>query len=301
MFSRIKQGLQSIISSITTKTLSKESLDKYLSDLEVTLLESDVSLEACDVIINRVKTELADERVKRFTDIKELVKEALAKAILSILKDVDSVDLLKEAEEKRRVGEPLIIVFIGPNGHGKTLTVAKLAKLFMSKGFSTIMACSDTFRAGAEEQIEQHGKRLGIKVIKHKYGADPAAVAYDAVMHAKAKGINVVLVDTAGRLQTDKALMEEMRKIVRVVKPSLTVFVVDALTGNDALEQAKRFNEAVGINGCILTKVDADAKGGAALSIAYAIRKPILYLGNGQGYDDLIPFNPEWWVREILQ
>ncbi len=163
-----------------------------------------------------------------------------------------------------------------------------------------VFACSDTFRAGSEEQIETHAGRLGLKVIKHKYGADPAAVAYDAVLYAKNNGIDVVLIDTAGRMQTDKDLMDELMKIHRVASPDLTVFVGDSLAGNDALQQATAFNRYVRIDGVILTKVDADAKGGAAISISNALRKPIFFLGVGQGYDDIVPFDPGWLIDNIL-
>jgi fused signal recognition particle receptor len=191
-------------------------------------------------------------------------------------------------------------MFVGPNGHGKTLTVAKVANLLLKNGLSVVLACSDTFRAGAEEQLEVHALRLGVKVIKHRYGADPAAVAYDAVSHASSKGLACVLIDTAGRLQTDKGLMDELRKIARVSKPALKILVVDALTGNDAYDMAIKFNDAVGIDAAILTKVDADVKGGAAVSIMTATRKPIIYFGTGQGYEDLKPFDAQWLLDRIL-
>ncbi|MCD6465381.1 signal recognition particle-docking protein FtsY, partial [Candidatus Bathyarchaeota archaeon] len=167
-------------------------------------------------------------------------------------------------------------------------------------GYSVVLACSDTFRAGSIEQLEQHAKRLGVNVIKHRYGSDAAAVAYDAVQHARARGINVVLIDTAGRMQTNRNLMAEMEKIVRVVNPDLVIFVGDALTGNDVVSQAEEFNRHVSISGSILTKMDADAKGGAAISIAYVTKKPIIFLGVGQEYNDLEPFKPELIVNRIL-
>jgi len=210
------------------------------------------------------------------------------------------LDLVKLAEEKKRQGEPLVILFLGPNGHGKTTTIAKIAKMFLDRGFSVVLAAADTYRAGAIEQLEIHARKLGVRVVKHGYGADPAAVAYDAVQHARSKGINVVLIDTAGRMQTDRDLMEEMKKIARVVQPDLKIFVGDALTGNDALDQALKFHEAVGIDGSVLTKADADTKGGAALSIVYATGKPLLFLGTGQDYGDLREFDPEWLLERIL-
>jgi len=186
----------------------------------------------------------------------------------------------------------LVIVFFGVNGTGKTTTIAKLAYYLMQNGLKVVLASGDTFRAGAIEQLEKHADALGIKVISHQKGADSAAVVYDAVEHARAKNIDVVLADSAGRMQTNVNLMDEMRKIVRVIQPDLKLFVGDALTGNDAVEQARRFNEAVGVDGIILSKLDADAKGGSAISIAYEIKKPILFVGVGQEYTDLKEFDP---------
>jgi fused signal recognition particle receptor len=213
----------------------------------------------------------------------------------------NKIDLLKTAEEKRKKGEPFIIVFVGINGTGKTTTIAKSARFFAKKGYSVVLACSDTYRAGSIEQLETHAKRLGVKMITHKYGADPAAVAFDAISHAKAHGINVVLVDTAGRMQTNRNLMSELEKIKRIVKPDLTILTVDSLTGNDAVMQAEEFHKSVGIDATILTKVDADIKGGSALSVTYVTQKPILFIGTGQTYDDLEVFNPEEFVKMIMK
>jgi fused signal recognition particle receptor len=171
----------------------------------------------------------------------------------------------------------------------------------MKHGYSVVLACADTYRAGSIEQLEEHARRLGVRIIKHAYGADPAAVAFDAISHAKAHGINVVLIDTAGRIQTDKNLMAELTKVKRVVKPDLTVLTVDSLTGNDAVTQAEEFHKTVGIDGTILTKVDADVKGGSALSVTYVTKKPILFIGTGQRYDDLEEFKPEQFTQMILK
>jgi fused signal recognition particle receptor len=213
----------------------------------------------------------------------------------------NKIDLLKAVEEKRKKGEPFIIVFVGINGTGKTTTIAKVANFFNKKGYSVVLACSDTYRAGSIEQLEEHAKKLGIRMIKHKYGADPAAVAYDTISHAKAYGINVVLIDTAGRMQTNKNLMNELAKIKRVVNPDLTVLTVDSLTGNDAVMQAEEFHKSVGIDATILTKVDADVKGGSALSVTYVTQKPILFIGTGQKYEDLDEFNPEKFVQMLIK
>jgi fused signal recognition particle receptor len=219
----------------------------------------------------------------------------------SILTSDKMISLLEQIKEKRRTNEPYVIVFVGINGTGKTTSIAKVAKLLMKKGYSVILACSDTYRAGSIEQLEEHAKRLGVRMIKHKYGADPAAVAYDAIAHAKAHGVSVVLIDTAGRIQTNKNLMNELGKIKRVINPDLTVLTVDALTGNDAVMQAKEFHKSVGIDGTILTKVDADVKGGAALSVTYVTEKPIVFIGTGQEYEDLEEFSPERFTQMILK
>ncbi|MDI6846783.1 MAG: signal recognition particle-docking protein FtsY, partial [Candidatus Bathyarchaeia archaeon] len=198
-------------------------------------------------------------------------------------------------------GEPFVIVFVGINGTGKTTTIAKVARFLTKKGYSVVLACSDTYRAGSIEQLEEHAKRLGIRMIKHKYGADPAAVAYDTINHAKTRGINVVLIDTAGRMQTNRNLMNELAKIKRVVNPDLTILTVDSLTGNDAVMQAEEFHKSVGIDATILTKVDADVKGGSALSVTYVTKKPILFIGTGQKYENLEEFDPEKFVQMILK
>jgi len=207
---------------------------------------------------------------------------------------IDFDDLIKNGKK------PFVIMFIGVNGSGKTLSIGKIATMLKKQGYSSVMAAGDTFRAGAIEQLAIHAENVGVKVIKHGPGADPAAVAFDAIDHAKAKHKDVVLLDTAGRMQTNINLMDEMAKIKRVAKPDLIIFVGDALAGNDAVEQAKRFNEVVGIDGVILTKVDTDAKGGSALSVAYTIGKPLLFIGVGQEYEDQIPFDPQWMIDNIF-
>ncbi len=211
------------------------------------------------------------------------------------------IDLLKMADEKRMKKEPFTLMFVGINGTGKTTTIAKVAQFFRDKGYSVVLAGADTYRAGSIEQLEEHGKRLGIRVIKSSYGGDPAAVAFDAVSHAKSHGINIVLIDTAGRMQTNQNLMNELVKVKRVVGPDLTVLTVDSLIGNDAIMQAEEFNKAVGVDTTILTKVDADVKGGSALSVTYVTQKPILFIGVGQTYKDLELFNPEKFVNMILR
>ncbi len=239
--------------------------------------------------------------MRRLEDRKELLRKSLHEILLTILTTDETIDLLEKVEERRRENGPYVIVFVGINGTGKTTTIAKVAQLLIKNQYSVILACSDTYRAGSIEQLEEHSKRLGVRMIKHKYGADPAAVAYDAINHARAHGVSAVLIDTAGRIQTNKNLMNELAKIKRVINPDLTILTVDALTGNDAVLQAKEFHESVGIDGTILTKVDADVKGGAALSVAYVTGKPIVFIGTGQRYEDLEQFNSEQFAEMILK
>lgn len=288
-----------IFSFIREKTISDKDIEDILWELEISLLESDVALEVSENIINSVKEDLVGKKIKRSSDVADYTRQALKKAVSNIL-NVETKNIDELIKEKKANNEPLIIMFVGINGTGKTTTIAKVSTHFIKKGYTPVIAASDTFRAGAIEQITHHAESIGVKIIKHQKGADPAAVAFDAVSHAKAKGKELVLVDTAGRMQTNTNLMDEMAKIKRVAKPDMILFVGDSLTGNDAVEQAMKFNDAVGLDGIILTKADADAKGGAALSIGHVINKPILFLGTGQSYDDLIEFKPEWMVEQII-
>ncbi|MDI6724440.1 MAG: signal recognition particle-docking protein FtsY [Methanobacterium sp.] len=288
-----------MFSFVTKKTISEKDIDDILFELEMALLESDVALEVAEKIINSVKEDLVGKKIKRRSDVAEFTRNALKNAISEIL-GVETRDLKKMAEDAKKSGQPLKIMFVGVNGTGKTTTIAKIATYFINEGYTPVIAAADTFRAGAIEQIGHHAENIGVKLIKHKKGADPAAVAYDAVEHAKAKGKEIVLIDTAGRMQTNVNLMDEMKKIQRVVKPDVIIYVGDSLTGNDAVEQAMKFNEAVGVDGIILTKADADAKGGAALSIGYVISKPILFLGIGQSYEDIMEFKSEWMVDQLI-
>ena len=273
--------------------IGEKKLDELLWQLEMALLESDVALEVVEEIKREVKKNLLGMPRK---EAKEAVEKALKEAISNILRQSEG-DFFSQVEKAEK---PYVIMFVGVNGSGKTTAIAKLAHMLKKKGYSCVIAAGDTFRAGAIEQLERHAKNLDIKLIKHDFGADPAAVAYDAIEHAKARHKDFVLIDTAGRMQTNINLMEEMRKIKRVANPDMIIFVGDALTGNDAIEQARRFNEVVGIDGVILTKVDTDAKGGAALSIAYAIKKPLYFIGVGQDYDDQIPFRADWMMERIF-
>ncbi len=301
MFEKLKSGLSGVINKITTTELNAENLRPVLAEFRMNLIENDVAVPVAERICHELGKRLDRVQVRRLEDRKKIVKKNLREVLLETMLTNDKMDLLKAVDEKRANGEPFVIVFVGINGTGKTTTIAKVARFLTKKGYSVVFACSDTYRAGSIEQLEEHAKRLGIRMIKHKYGGDPAAVGYDTVNHAKAHGINVVLIDTAGRIQTNRNLMNELAKVKRVVDPDMTVLTVDSLTGNDAVMQAEEFHKSVGIDATILTKVDADVKGGSALSVAYVTKKPILFIGIGQKYDDLKEFNPESFVQLILK
>lgn len=275
-------------------TLTPERLDDLLFDIEVSLLESDVAMEVVDQIKDDLQSELTGKTFKRGEDLSIVVKESLKSSLREMLADGDLV------EEIRASPKPFVIAFIGINGTGKTTTIAKVARLLEGKGLSSVIAAADTYRAGAIEQIEVHANNVGVRLIKHGPGADAAAVSFDAIEHARAKGKDVVLIDTAGRMDTNVNLMDELKKVVRVSKPNKVIFVGDALTGNAVVDQARAFDRYTSIDGVILTKADADAKGGAAISLAHTIKKPLYFLGTGQEYTDLLEFNKEWFIEEIL-
>ncbi len=299
MFEKLRKAVDGFVQKVTHKSISEKNLVDAYSELQIALLENDVAYEATEIINERLKETLEGEQIGLLQSKKGKIREALYQAIIEALTPETQVDLFTLLDQRKKEGEPLTIMFLGVNGTGKTTTIAKLAYLFQKKGYSVVLACGDTFRAGSSEQLQTHGQRLKVRVITRPYGSDSASVGYDAINHARARGINVVLIDTAGRMQTDKNLMAELVKIHRVAEPDLVIFVGDALAGNDAIEQAKTFNEKIGIDAAILTKVDADTKGGAALSIALATGKPIIFIGVGQEYPDLKGFNPEWFAQKI--
>ncbi|GGM66811.1 signal recognition particle-docking protein FtsY [Thermogymnomonas acidicola] len=256
------------------------------------LLEADVSLETAEKIVKRM-----EERVRamgRKVGMNDL-REALRSVVVEMLQGArPPVDIMEQAKK------PYVILFLGINGTGKTTTIGKMAHLIKKSGRRVVIAAGDTFRAGAIEQIAILGEQVGVSVIKHSSGGDPAAVAYDAIEHAASRGIDFVLIDSAGRMQTNRNLMDEMKKIKRVAKPDLTLLVIDAVVGQDAVNQARAFAEAVGFDGVILTKLDTDARGGAVITVAEEVGKPIYYLGVGQGMDDLMPFDPVWYANRIV-
>lgn len=299
MFEKLRQGIKGIVERISKSELSEKDLDPILWDLQLQLISNDVAVEIAQRVCQELKERLKGVQFARLGDKTEPVKEALREAIEAVMATNGELNILDLADGKE-AGEPLVVMFVGINGTGKTTTIAKISKLLMDNGHTVVLASGDTYRAGAIEQLEEHARRLGIRVIKHRYGSDAAAVSFDAVQHAKAQGIDVVLIDTAGRMQTNRNLMDELQKIKRVVQPDLTVMVLDALIGNDAVDQAQTFNEIVGFDAAILTKVDADARGGSSLSVAYLTGKPIIYVGVGQEYRDLQPFDAAWFAEKIL-
>jgi len=301
MFEKLKSGLKGLVNKVTTTELKAENLHPVLSEFKISLVENDVAFPVAEQICDKMEKRLDGVQVKRLEDRKKIVEKNLREVLLEIMLTNNKTDLLAAIEDKRKKNEPFVIVFVGINGTGKTTTIAKIARFLNKKGYSVVLACSDTYRAGSIEQLEEHAKRLGIRMIKHKYGADPAAVAYDTINHAKAHGIDVALIDTAGRMQTNRNLMNELAKIKRIVNPDLTILTVDSLTGNDAVMQAEEFHKSVGVDATILTKVDADIKGGSALSVTYVTQKPILFIGTGQTYEDLEEFNPEKFVQMIMK
>jgi fused signal recognition particle receptor len=300
LFDRLKAQFSSFYDRIAKTELKGKDLDNVLDQFQLSLIENDVAVSAADFVSNQLREKLKDVQFARFTDPRARVKSILQEVLLSLLQGAGQLDIFALIDKKKSIGEPAVLVFIGINGTGKTTSIAKLAHVLQKKGRSVILAASDTYRSGSIEQLEEHARRIGVRVIKHQYGADPAAVAFDAVNYAKAHRINAVLIDTAGRMQNNKNLLEEMRKIVRVTSPDLTILVVDALTGNDAVEQGKVFSEAVKIDGIILAKLDADVKGGSAISLSYIMGKPVAMVGTGQKYDDLEPFQAEAIVKNLI-
>ncbi|HET9806783.1 MAG TPA: signal recognition particle-docking protein FtsY [Nitrososphaeraceae archaeon] len=301
MFDKLKKAFSNVISDISKKEITEKDLENTLFDLEIALLESDVAQEVIDNISANLKNKLLGLSVEKDKTPKELIQLHVKKSIYEILNKSGTLDLVNEINSKKEnKGGPFVVVFLGINGTGKTTTVAKVANLLHKNGLSVVLAASDTHRAGAIEQLGEHARRLSLKMIHQRYGADPSAVARDAVEYGKKHRVDAILIDTAGRMQTAKNLMDEISKIVQVVKPDLRIFIGDSLAGNDAIYQAKEFFAYTKFDGAILTKTDADAKGGAIISISYLTSKPIIYLGVGQNYDDIIPFDVDTFVESLF-
>ena len=280
MFNKFKEKLKSLFTS-------RKIDEAFFEELEDTLIEGDLGARLTDEVIEALRKAAKEERAKSVEDLQRIMKDILSCYVNPF-----------EFEPKK--GELTVFLILGVNGVGKTTSIAKIAQYYKDRGYKVMLAAADTFRAAAVDQLDIHAERLGIRIVKQKTGSDPGAVVYDAITSAQSQGEEIILVDTAGRMQTNTNLMDEMKKIRRVSKPDLVVFVGDALTGNDATEQAKKFNEAIDIDGVILTKADADSKGGASLSIGYVIKKPIMFLGMGQGYDDIKEYDSEWMLNQLF-
>jgi fused signal recognition particle receptor len=302
MFDKLKKAFSRAAKGAAQKELTEKVLDDVLLDLQIALLESDVAQEVVDNLSAKLKKELLGLKLEKEQEATEIVQSKLQAALAEIFARTNRFDLIEKIKMKKEAKSgPFVIVFLGINGTGKTTTVAKIANLLRKVGFSVVVAAGDTHRAGAIEQLEQHTNRLSLKIVKQRYGADPSSVGRDAYDHAKKNHIDIVLMDTAGRMQTSKNLMDEMGKIVRVLKPDVKLFIGDALAGNDTINQAREFFQYTNFDGAILTKVDADAKGGSAISIAHITSRPILYIGMGQDYDDIIPFDSNKFIESLFE
>jgi fused signal recognition particle receptor len=304
VFDKLRNAFKSFTNSltnlITTAELSESKLEELRNDLFMQLVEADVAVDVADAISASIIEQLRNLRIPRFGDRESVIRNAIVEALERMFSDVPDVDFMSEVTKIHRTKKPVVLLFLGPNGYGKTTTIAKITYQLMKSGYTAVWAAADTYRAGAIEQLEGHANKLNVRVIKHGYGSDPAAVAYDAISHARARGIDFVMIDTAGRMHTDTNLMNELSKVQRVSRPDLSIFVADALLGNEALEIAKYYSRYVRIDGLVVTKVDAYPKGGAILTFLYELKRPIYFLGVGQGYDDLKPFNKSEFFRQLL-
>jgi fused signal recognition particle receptor len=303
LFERLRKIFSETAKNLGQKSISKKDIDSILDELQISLMENDVAHEIVDEMTSKIKTQIMDLKLERNENSDQVITTKLYSFLHELFLSTNTkTDVIESIlEKKKSKAGPYSIVFLGINGTGKTTTVAKFCKLLRDRGISVVLAAADTHRAGAIEQITHHGNNLNVKVISQRYGADPSAVARDALEHAKKNYVEAVLIDTAGRMQTSKNLMEEVSKIIRVIKPDLKIFVGDSLAGNDTVNQAREFYEYTKYDGSILTKSDADSKGGAAISIAYLTHKPILYLGIGQGYGDLEEFDHDGFLDSIFK
>ncbi|MFA5857087.1 MAG: signal recognition particle-docking protein FtsY [Candidatus Pacearchaeota archaeon] len=282
------------IKSAFTYKINEEDFDSLFDDLEMLLLENNVALEVVEDLKKLLSKRLIGKEIKK-EDLEEVIKKELKSSLEELI--IEPIDPLKIIKNKKE--SPFVILFFGINGTGKTTSIAKLTSLLKKNNLSVVLAAGDTFRAASIEQISEHAKRLDVPLIKHDYNADPSAVGFDAISYAKKHKINVVLIDTAGRMHTKTNLLAEMEKICRVTKPDLKIFVAESIAGNDATEQARTFNEMIGIDGSILSKADIDEKGGTILSVSHITKKPIFYLGVGQNYEDIKLFNKNEFINNL--
>lgn len=293
-----KMGLGTAIKSFFSNeiTIGESEVSDLLEELELSLLEADVAYDVSLAVSSQLKAQLVGMRVPK-GELERRTRETVGRVLESVM---DSDRKFEFVPRIKSLPRPVKVLFVGPNGAGKTTTMAKVARMLLDSGLTVVFSASDTFRAAAIEQTEVHAGRLGVKAIKSKYGADPASVAFDAVNFARANGVDVVLIDSAGRQDTNANLLSELVKINRVARPDLKIYVGESIGGNAVIDQIRSFNQAIGMDGAILTKIDCDAKGGTAISIAKSTGIPVLFLGVGQGYNDLVPFDPKKIAREIM-
>jgi len=291
---------EKISRAILEKKLSEPEFENIFKELEISLLEANIAFEVIQLIKENLKKQFVNQHVKR-GKVEETILKTIESTFREILSEKNPKDIEDKINENKKLRKPTAFLFLGVNGVGKTTSLAKMVKWLQNNNYTCVIAASDTFRAASIEQLEKHAEKLGVKVIKHQYGADPAAVAFDAIEYAKAHGINCVLIDSAGRQHSNTNLMDELHKLRRVAKPDFTIFVADSLTGNDAVEQAREFSERIGYDFSILAKADVDHKGGAILSVSYISKKPIAFLGIGQAYEDFEPFEKEKILAKLIK
>ncbi|MEM1695472.1 MAG: signal recognition particle-docking protein FtsY [Desulfurococcaceae archaeon] len=292
MLFKLREVFKKFVDAASNLLYSKDKLIELIDQFKYELVCRDVAYDVADDIAQKLALDVKNGLIKN----RDALVKRLREVLLSYFDGVPRVDL----ELLARTEKPLKVIFMGVNGVGKTTTIAKVAVYLREKGYRPIMIAADTFRAAAQEQLKKHSEKTGIPLFLGKYGADPASVAYDGVLYGMSRGFNVMLIDTAGRMHTDVDLVNELKKIIRVIKPSLKILVVDALTGNDAIEQAKFFNEAVGVDAFIVAKFDAYEEGGVPLSIVYITKRPVIFVGTGQDYSDLKPFDPLEYVDKLV-
>jgi len=299
MFDKLRSAFSNAAKSFGEKELKEKDIEDILFELEIALMESDVSVEVIDSVKSDLKEKLIGSKVDK-DGIEKFVKDSLISNISTLFDNAGTYDLFGKIDEKKSQNQPFLILFLGINGTGKTTSLAKMAHLLQQKKYSVVVAAADTFRAGAIEQLREHTNRLNLKLVAQNYNSDPAAVARDAVLYAKSHKTDCVLIDTAGRMQTSENLMQQIEKITKVVNPDMKIFVGDSLAGNDTVNQAREFFNYTKFDASILTKSDADARGGAALSIVKVTSTPVLYVGVGQEYPDLKPFDKETFLETVF-
>ena len=286
--------IKKAVSNIKKVKIAEKEFEIYSEELQMLLLENNVAFEVTEKIIQQLKENIVGKELLK-KEVESEIKDVFKEIIKEIL--VEPFDIAEKIKENKEL--PYIILFCRINGTGKTTSIAKIAESLKKQKISCVLAAADTFRAASIEQIKKHAEKIGIPVISHDYNTDPAAVGFDTIKYAKKNKIDCVLIDTAGRMHTSKNLLKEIEKIKRVCNPNLTIFVGESITGNDAIEQVKSFDWQIGIDGIILTKADIDEKGGTALSVGYVTKKPILYLGTGQKYKEIEPFNKEKFINKL--